>query len=245
MSWSLYEDSKFLEPLKFSNGKTQEEVVNEVVELVKNGTKVIFIKGMCGTGKSAIALNIARHLGKTSIIVPGKSLQNQYKKDYENKKYILKENNKDKLKISIITGRNNHECAFIKTNESAIPQIRREINSKLNDIFEFRKEEIEERKRRDKSADNWEIPCKIEIKEKNFRKIREYLKQNKHINPLNILGIQDVKRLPLASVCPYWSPVLPDVYDLKNLDYTNKRSYIGLNNVKFIIYQRKTRMRIL
>ena len=101
------------------------------------------------------------------------------------------------------------------------------------------KKRLRKRKRRDKSADNWEIPCKIEIKEKNFRKIREYLKQNKHINPLNILGIQDVKRLPLASVCPYWSPVLPDVYDLKNLDYTNKRSYIGLNNVKFIIYQRK------
>ena len=239
MSWSLYEDSKFLEPLKFSNGKNQEEVVNEVIELVKKGTKVIFIRGMCGTGKSAIALNIARHLGKTSIIVPGKSLQNQYKKDYENKKYILKENNEDKLKISVITGRNNHECAFIRTNESAIPKIRREINSKLNDIFEFKKEEIEERKKRDRSADNWEIPCKIEIKEKNFKKIIEYLKQNKHINTSNIINIQDVKRLPLASVCPYWSPVLPDVYDLKNLDYTNKRSYMGLNNTTFIIYQRK------
>ena len=29
--WSLYENSKLLEPLKFSNGKTQEDIVKEVI----------------------------------------------------------------------------------------------------------------------------------------------------------------------------------------------------------------------
>jgi len=236
--WSLYKNSEPLKPLIFSNGKTQEDVVNEALQLIKGGTKVIFIKGMCGTGKSAIALNIAKNLGKTSVVVPGKNLQSQYKRDYEKEKYLLKDNN-EKLKISIITGRNNHECAFIKANESAIPQIRKEINSRLNDIFEFRKEEIEEKKKRDRSADNAEIPCKIEIKEKNFRKIKEYLKQNRHVNPANILDIKDVKRLPLASVCPYWSPVLPEVFEPRNLDHTKTRSYMGLGGMKFILYQRK------
>ncbi len=236
--WSLYKNSEELKPLTFSNGKTQEDVVEEALKLINEGTKVIFIKGMCGTGKSAIALNIARRLGKTSIVVPGKNLQSQYKRDYENEKYLLKDN-KEKLKISIITGRNNHECAFIKTNESAIPQIRKEVNSRLNDIFQFSREQIEDQKKKDRSADNWELPCKIDIKERNFRKIKEYLKQNKHINPSNILDIKDVKRLPLASVCPYWSPVLPEIYEPKNLDHVKTRSYMGLDNTKFILYQRK------
>lgn len=238
MAWSLYKNSDFLKPLRFSNGKTQEDVVNEILQKVKEGKKVIFIKGMCGTGKSAIALNIAKNLGKTSIVVPGKNLQGQYKRDYEKDKYLLKEN-KEKLKISIITGRNNHECIFMKANESAIPKIKREINSKLSDIFEFSRNQIEEQRKKDKSADNLEIPCKIDIKEKNFRKIKEYLRQNKHINPSNILDIKDVKRLPLASVCPYWSPVLPDIYEPKNLNYSNKRSYIGLNNTRFTIFSRR------
>ena len=91
--WSLYNEEKFLEPLKFSNGKTQEDVVREIIDSAKSGKKIIFIRGVCGTGKSAIALNAAKKLGKTSIVVPGKGLQKQYKEDYESKKYLLKENN--------------------------------------------------------------------------------------------------------------------------------------------------------
>ena len=81
MVWNLYEKGKFLEPLKFSNGKTQEDVVKEVLNSIKNGEKIIFIHGVCGTGKSAIALNLAKELGKSSIVVPIKNLQMQYKKD--------------------------------------------------------------------------------------------------------------------------------------------------------------------
>lgn len=129
LSWSLFEkkedessdvevgtgifgySGKKLEPLKFSNGKTQEDVVNEVLDKIKKGKKIIFIKGVCGTGKSAIALNLARHFEKTSIVVPIKSLQDQYERDYTQKKFILKGNNKP-LKISIIKGRANFPCRF-------------------------------------------------------------------------------------------------------------------------------------
>lgn len=237
MTWNLYENGKFLEPLRFSNGKTQEDVVKEVLDAINSGEKVIFIHGMCGTGKSAIALNIARNLGKSSVVVPGKNLQQQYKKDYENEKYLLKNNN-EKLKISVITGRNNHKCKFLEDNKNAIPLIKREINAKLHDIFAGKKEEINETISNDISADNGNIPCKIEIKEKNIHRIKQYLKQNKRVNIKNFEKISDVKRMSIAPVCPYWSPVIPDEYEV-NLDNVKKKKYLGLKNTNFIFYQRK------
>ena len=109
--WSLYLNEKGIEtkllPLKFTNNKTQEDVVKEVVELSKKH-KVIFIHGTCGSGKSAIALNIARILGKSSIVVPVKALQKQYEEDYLTKKYLRKKDGR-KMKIAMITGRDNHD----------------------------------------------------------------------------------------------------------------------------------------
>ena len=110
--WSLYEDKNRLEPLKYSNGKTQQDVVKEVTDLIKKGKKVIFIHGVCGTGKSAIALNIARLIGRASIVVPFKNLQRQYEEDYTNKKYLLNSEGR-KMKIAVITGRDNHDSIIM------------------------------------------------------------------------------------------------------------------------------------
>lgn len=242
MAWNLYKKGELLQPLRFSNGKTQEDIVNETVSAIKSGEKIIFIHGMCGTGKSAIALNIAKELGKSSIIVPVKSLQSQYQKDYGSdsaeSKQILKDN-KEKLKISVITGRNNHPCKFLEDSQNTIPRIRKEIDSKLHDIFAGKREEIEETISEDFSADNPNIPCKIEIKEKNLDKIKSYLKQNKRVNSDELNKISDIKRIPVASVCPYWSPVLPEEYDIKILDEECKTTYKGLNGKNFVFYQRK------
>jgi len=240
MSWSLYEGDKFLEPKVFSNGKSQKDIVNEVLDLVKEGHKVIFIHGVCGTGKSAIALNIARKLGRASIVVPGKNLQQQYKNDYEKNKHILKDN-KEKLKISVMTGRNNHKCKFLEDNKNAIPQVAREVNSKLHDIFAGKREEIKDTIGKDISADNLNIPCKIEIKEKNWQKIRKYLQENPDVNSKDFQDIKDVKRVSVAGVCPYWCPVIPDKYELggKSFVNTKQEKYLGLDNTKFIFYKRK------
>ena len=110
MKWSLQKKDKNLEPLIFSNGKSQLDIVKEVIKAIKEGNKIIFIKGICGTGKSAIALNLAKEIGKTSIVVPVKNLQKQYEDDYTNHLHILKNNKK--LNITIIDGRNNHKCQF-------------------------------------------------------------------------------------------------------------------------------------
>src|SRR3989339_126828 len=240
MNWSLYKEGEFLKPLTFSNGKNQEDVVNEVLEAVKRGKNIIFIHGVCGTGKSGIALNIARSLGKTSIIVPGKNLQEQYKEDYTEKKYLLKEDKqKEKLKISIITGRNNHKCQFLEDNKNAIPVIKKEINSKLHDIFAGKNDELKKIIGEDMSADNYNLPCKIEIKEKNWNKIKEYLKKNKNVDYTDFNEIKDVTRASVAGVCPYWSPVLPEMYELKSFSDLKKRKYMGLHNTNFIFHKGK------
>jgi len=234
MVWSLYQNGKFLEPLKFSNGKTQEDVVKEILKSIRDGEKIIFINGICGTGKSAIALNLAKELGKTSIVVPGKNLQNQYKRDYEGEKY-LKKSEKENLKINIMTGRKNHKCQFLEDNSKLIPKIRKEIDSKLHNIFQRKENKIES----DFSADNIHLPCKIEIREKNWEKIREYLKKNPKINLNSLENIKDIKRFMVAQICPYWSPVLPKRYELINLDNVTKKNYEGLNKTIFTYNQRR------
>jgi len=234
--WSLYEEEKFLEPIKFSNGKTQEDIVKEVLKEINGNYKIIFIRGVCGTGKSAIALNIAKELGKTSIVVPGKSLQNQYKKDYEENKYLLGKNNK-KLKISVMTGRANHKCPFLEKNKTIIPRIKKEINSNLNDIFEFdNPKHSVKQETQDNSANVWDLPCKIEIKEKNWKKLKEYLRENKSIDPSKFNEIRDITRASIGKVCPYWSPVVPEKFELKSFQDSKKRAYKGLDNTKFIIH---------
>lgn len=238
MSWNLYDGDKFLEPLIFSNGKSQEDIVNKVLEAVNNGKKIIFIHGICGTGKSAIALNIARKLGKASIVVPGKNLQAQYKRDYGEFKYLKKD--KNKLKISVITGRNNHICKFLEDSKNSVPTIKKEINSKLHDIFAGKKEEVNRDIGKDLSAENNNIPCRIHIREKNWNKLKEYLRKNRRVDPTAFTDIQDITRASIAGVCPYWSPVLPEKYGLKSFPDSKKKKYVGLNDTSFIVHSGKS-----
>ena len=234
--WSLYKDGELLKPLVFSDGKSQTDVVKSVLESIEKGNKIIFILGVCGTGKSAIALNVARNLGKASIVVPGKDLQKQYKKDYESEKYLLKDCG-SKLKINVMMGRNNYKCKFLEDCKRAIPQEMSEKNSRLNDIFSGMREKVKDTISNDISADNWNIPCKIEIKEKNWKKLREYIQQNKKANLKDILEIKDVKRAAVAGACPYWSPVLPEKYEIKKFE--GKKTYQGLGDTKFVFHPGK------
>ncbi len=234
--WSLNEkkeengriNENKLDPLVFSNGKSQEDVVKEILQAIDEGNKVIFVHGVCGTGKSAIALNLAKELGKTSIVVPVKNLQKQYEHDYMDKKYLLKKDG-EKLKIRVITGRQNHKCPYIQ--ENPLP----ESEGKIKKLFEFssKAREIEQ----DDSCDNPLLPCKIEIKERNSKAIYHYLKRNENADIQMFGNINDVTRRTIAPVCPYWSPIMPTEIDL-NLE-AKKKVYDGLSGRKFRIYQRK------
>lgn len=138
-SWSLHHDGGKLEPLKFSNSKTQEDVVKEVVKLIKEGTKIVLIHGMCGTGKSAIALNIARLLGRASIVVPVKGLQRQYEEDYTEKKFLKKKNGK-KMKIAMLTGRDNHDSVIepgVSCADSNLPELIKMTEKNYDKVHEY------------------------------------------------------------------------------------------------------------
>lgn len=239
MEWSLYSGDKFLNPLKFSNGKNQFDIVKEVIEKINHGKKVVFIRGMCGSGKSAIALNVAKELGKTSVIVPIKNLQMQYKADYENGKYLLKPD-KERLKISVITGRKNHECRYLKNNKNPFEEMKSEVNSKLSDIFDRGLNVL--KKKVDASADNKNIPCRIDIKEKNWRRLREYLKENKDVDYKDFQNFKDVKRASVAGACPYWSPVISSEFEMgwESFKRAKKKKYIGLNDKEFVFYMRNS-----
>ncbi|MBU3913185.1 MAG: DEAD/DEAH box helicase family protein [Nanoarchaeota archaeon] len=213
--WSLYNkkqgDEGFLdsfsgeklEPLKFSNGKTQADVVKEILEAIENGSRIIFIKGVCGSGKSAVALNLARHFDKTAIVVPIKSLQEQYEQDYSDKKYILKKDNK-KLKISVIKGRANFRCQF--------------SGERADDSF---------------------LPCTIEIKEKNFEQIKNFIDLNKEVSKYDFQSITDVRRMSVAPACPFWSPLMPADMKAKALQSSKKHCFKTVSGKDYCLYQRE------
>ena len=214
--WSLYNktenpesinpfdtDGEKLAPLKFSNGKTQEDVVKEILDAINNGNKLIFIKGVCGTGKSAIALNLARHFKKTSIVVPIKSLQEQYENDYTKKKFILKQDKK-LLNIAIIKGRNNFRCPFSG-----------------------------------ERADDTELPCTIEIREKNTEQLLKYIDLNPELEKEDFSTASDIRRMNIAPACPYWSPVIPAEINPKGLPGVEKLKYEAICGKEFALFQRR------
>ncbi len=192
-----------LEPIKFSNGKTQADVVAEILKSIGDGYKVIFIKGVCGSGKSAIALNLARHFNRSAIVVPIKSLQEQYEKDYTKKKFILKKDN-SKLKIGVIKGRNNFRCPFSG-----------------------------------ERCDDLQLPCIIELRDKNMNEIKKYVDMNKAVEKEDFSSIADVRRMSIAPACPYWGPILPADLNAKGLEGAKKKKYTTITGKEYAVYQRQ------
>lgn len=234
VEWSLIENGKDLKPLEFSNGKTQDGLVKEILNAIQEGNKVIFIEGKCGTGKSAVALNLAKELGSASIVVPVKALQKQYELDYTKNKYLEKKGKR--LKISSITGRQNHKCPFFEENPGLFKEEKKEKNSTLN-IFDNNKPSfLNRRSSESPTCDNSLLPCKIPIKKKNMEMIKKYLKKNENIRDRSFVNINDIKRMSLAPACDYWSPIIPSNVRL-NLD-ADKKKYMGMNDIEYTIYLR-------
>jgi len=152
---------------------------------------------------SAIALNLAKHFKKTSIVVPIKSLQDQYERDYTNKNFILKDDGK-KLKISVIKGRGNFKCPF--SGES--------------------------------KADDSYLPCDIELREKNMKMILGFIEQNKEVKKEDFSSITDVRRISVASACPYWSPIMSAETGGKILGKARKRKYMTISGKEYALFER-------
>jgi intein/homing endonuclease len=152
---------------------------------------------------SAIALNLARHFKKTSIVVPIKSLQEQYENDYTKDKFILKKNKKP-LDIAIIKGRMNFRCPF-----------------------------------NGEKANSPELPCTIEIREKNTAKLLEYIDKNPAVEKEDFSTASDIRRMNIAPACPYWAPLIPADIKPKGLDDVKKIKYDATCGKEFALFQRK------
>ena len=134
MTWGAYTaDEKLLPPLTYSNGKTQVTVVEEILQAIQDGHRIIFVHGKCGSGKSLIGLELARRLGRASIVVPVKYLQKQYEHDYT-KNIFLKKENGERLSITLLTGRNNHQCLYDSTKTADYPLLPCSIEIKKENL---------------------------------------------------------------------------------------------------------------
>lgn len=103
-------------PLIYEKG-TQRDVT-AALESVLREEDVIF-SGKSGSGKSVIALMLAKSVGKTIIAVPFKHLQDQYIRDYQTaRQYILKPDGKP-LRVVFMKGRGNFQCLYEKTTSCA------------------------------------------------------------------------------------------------------------------------------
>jgi Rad3-related DNA helicase len=122
MLWNLHEGEKLLRPLQYSNGKSQLDIVNEVNDSFGE-SKFVLLDGICGTGKSPIALHCCQNFGKSIIVVPTKHLQDQYFRDYSKRLNI------PNLKIQFLKGRSNFKCmkedGRVDCNMQALPCIAR------------------------------------------------------------------------------------------------------------------------
>ena len=86
----------------------QKVVIEEIDKVFKTGVKIVVLEAPVGSGKSAIAVTLARSVGETSkeegvggahVITPRKSLQDQYHEDFYNHLVLMK-------------GRNAYPCTF-------------------------------------------------------------------------------------------------------------------------------------
>jgi hypothetical protein len=74
----------------------------------------------------------------------------------------------------------------------------------------------------------------------DFEKLREYLKENKRVS--EDLDLKNIRRISVAPVCPYWSPIVPSEIDFPIK--AEKRKYKGLSGIDFTMYkQGKTEIR--
>lgn len=107
-------------PRQYTTGKSQDSVIKEIIdkfaEEYDGETKKIVMKGGVGSGKSLIALNLARFFNKATIVVPRKILQEQYLEDYyaENRKLVVMKDGEE-LKITTYKGKANFPCLYEST----------------------------------------------------------------------------------------------------------------------------------
>jgi Rad3-related DNA helicase len=108
----FYDGSGPLPPRRYSTGKTQLDLIREILDAFKN-SDLVLLRGMVGSGKSIVGIRTILEFGKGVVSVPTKVLSDQYARAYERDKYFLKEDG-SKAKIGILKGRRNFVCPYAR-----------------------------------------------------------------------------------------------------------------------------------
>lgn len=112
MDLRLYNSSGALPPRRYSSGKTQLEVIQEILDAFEE-SNVVFFRGMVGSGKSVVGIRTAIEFGGGVVVVPTKVLSKQYAESYEGEKFFLREDG-SRVKIGILKGRQNFPCLYAR-----------------------------------------------------------------------------------------------------------------------------------
>ncbi|MDI6643266.1 MAG: helicase C-terminal domain-containing protein [Candidatus Hodarchaeaceae archaeon] len=110
LEFGLYGRDGQLEPRRYSSGKTQIDLIEEIIEAFR-GNDIVFLRGTVGSGKSAVGLRTILEFGRGIVSVPTKVLSDQYAASYEGDKYFLKDDGK-RAEIGILKGRRNFRCPY-------------------------------------------------------------------------------------------------------------------------------------
>ncbi|MEM4230900.1 MAG: helicase C-terminal domain-containing protein, partial [Candidatus Pacearchaeota archaeon] len=65
------------------------------------------------------------------------------------------------------------------------------------------------------------------------------LEENPFVDIKNFKQISDVRRLSIASICPYWCPIVPAYREIEILKNSQKIKYLALGNAKYTLYKRQ------
>jgi Rad3-related DNA helicase len=111
MELGLYDQNGPLEPRRYSSGKTQVNLIEEILEAFQS-SDIVFLKGTVGSGKSVVGLRTAIEFGRGIVSVPTKVLSDQYVASYERDKYFVK-GDRSRARIGILKGRGNFKCPYM------------------------------------------------------------------------------------------------------------------------------------
>ena len=69
---------------------SQAKVIDEIQKAYEDGNKFVIVEAPVGSGKSAIAITLARYYGQAHLITPRKALQDQYFADFSDHVVMMK-----------------------------------------------------------------------------------------------------------------------------------------------------------
>ena len=94
---------------------TQKDVLTAIQQAFKDGYQNIVVEAPVGSGKSAIAIAVAKYFGQAHILTPRKSLQNQYYDDFSEED------------LSLMKGRAAYPCTYKSEENPEYPKVIRMI----------------------------------------------------------------------------------------------------------------------